>query len=165
MSFSIRRIRPDDGALSRGIRLRALSTDPLSFGSTYQAEAAQELRFWSESAKRHAESEDCAIFIAFQQEEPVGLVRGGRDATRPGCFFVHSMWVAPEQRGHGIASALLKRVEDWIASKGGTTAELMVTDAASVARHLYEGAGYVADGYTEPSKHSGVVEHRMRKPL
>jgi GNAT superfamily N-acetyltransferase len=161
----IRRIRPEDSALARAIRLRALSTDRLSFGSTYEREVTRPDSFWQESARRHAESEGCAIFLAFLGDDAVGLVRGGKDETRPGVFFVHAMWVAPEARRAGVARALLGRVEEWIAAQGGTLCELQVTDAAPAARRLYEDCGYVADGHQERSPHADTMEHRMQKPL
>jgi hypothetical protein len=59
----------------------------------------------------------------------------------------------------------LDTVEKWIASGGGTVCELAVTNAAPAARRLYERAGYLADGHAEPGRHSGLIEHRMRKTL
>ena len=161
----IRRIRSDDFALARALRLRALSSDPLSFGSSYAAEVTRDETFWRESAQRHAESDHCAIFIAFRGEDPVGMVRGGKDESREGMFFIHAMWVAPEMRRTGVARELMATIERWIAAHGGATCELMVTDAAPAARRLYEACGYTPDGYTEPSPHAGIQEHRMVKVL
>jgi len=161
----VRRIRSDDFALARDLRLRALKSDPLSFGSSYAREVSHDETFWRESAQRHAESDHCAIFIAFRGDEPVGLVRGGKDESREGMFFIHAMWVAPEVRGSGVARDLMATVEQWIAAHGGATCELMVTDAAPAARRLYEACGYTPDGHTEPSPHAGVQEHRMVKVL
>ena len=165
MNVTIRRIRAEDAALARALRLRALASDRLSFGSTYEAEVGRDDAFWDESTKRHAESEDQAIFLAMSGDAAVGVVRGARDETRPGFFLIHSMWVAPELRRQGVAAALLDTVEKWIASGGGAVCELAVTNAAPAARRLYERAGYLADGHTEPGRHSGLIEHRMRKTL
>ncbi|HJZ84506.1 MAG TPA: GNAT family N-acetyltransferase [Polyangia bacterium] len=161
----IRRIRPDDVALARALRLRALASDPSSFSSTYEAEIVREDSFWAHSAQNHAESRDCAIFLAFHDQDPVGLVRGGRDPSRPDIFFIHSMWVTREARRRGVARALLEAVETWIASRGGRECELAVTDAALAARRLYERSGYAADGPWEPSRRAGSKEQRMRKML
>jgi hypothetical protein len=38
MDVIIRRIRPEDAILWRDARLRALATDPLAFGSTFERE-------------------------------------------------------------------------------------------------------------------------------
>jgi GNAT superfamily N-acetyltransferase len=165
MATTLRRIRSDDAQLARDLRLRALHTDPLSFGSTYPAESPRDDAFWRQSATRHAESDSCAIFLAFSNSAAVGLVRTAADDSRPGVFFIHSMWVAPEARGAGVAAALLTAAEAWAAAHGATVCELMVTDRAPAARRLYTRCGYSADGYTEPSPHPGVVEHRMQKPV
>jgi GNAT superfamily N-acetyltransferase len=159
--MAVRRMLASEVSLLRALRLRALQTDPLSFGSTYEREAAFDDAFWSESAQRHAGSDACAMFFAGDK----GLVRTAADPARPGVFFIHSMWVAPEARGQGLASELLDAAEAWARERGATVCELMVTDRAPVARRLYERRGYVADGHTEPSPHAGVVEHRMIKKL
>jgi GNAT superfamily N-acetyltransferase len=160
----IRRIRANDAPLARDLRLRALKSDPLSFGSTFEKEVVRDDAFWTANAQRHAESDDCAIFRALAGDAAVGLVRGARDEERDGIYLVHSMWVAPEARGSGVARALLATVEAWMMERGGRVAELMVTDEAPRARRLYERAGYAADGHTERSVH-GVLEHRMRKRI
>ena len=161
----VRRIQSEDFALVRDLRLRALKSDPLSFCSSYEREVSRDETFWRESAQRHAESDHCAIFMAFRGEDPVGLVRGGKDETREGTFFIHSMWVAPDARRSGVARQLMETVERWIAEHGGRACELMVTDAAPAARRLYECCGYAPDGKTEPSPHPGIQEHRMLKLL
>jgi GNAT superfamily N-acetyltransferase len=160
----IRRIRSEDASLARDVRLRALRTDPLSFGSTYEREVVRDDAFWAESARRHAESEACAIFLAFAGDAAIGIVRGAVDETRGGVCFVHAMWVAPEARGGGVGAALLATVEAWMVARGGAVAELSVTDAAPSARRMYERAGYRPDGHSERNEH-GVIEHRLRKPL
>ena len=78
MNVAIRRIRAEDAALARALRLRALATDRLSFGSTYEAEVGRDDDFWAESTTRHAESEGQAIFLAMSGDEAVGLVRAAR---------------------------------------------------------------------------------------
>jgi GNAT superfamily N-acetyltransferase len=162
---TIRRIRRDDAALAKDLRLRALHGDRLSFGSTFEAEVTRDDDFWRQSAARHAERDDQAIFLAFVPEGAAGLVRTAADPERPGIFFIHSMWVAPEARGAGVGRALLEAAEAWAVEHGASECELMVTDRAPAARRLYERAGFLVDGHTEPSVHSGVTEHRMRKRL
>jgi GNAT superfamily N-acetyltransferase len=159
--MTVRRMQASEASLLRSLRLRALQTDPLSFGSTYEREVAFDDAFWSESAQRHAESDSCAMFFAGDK----GLVRTAADAARPGVFFIHSMWVAPEARGQGLAAKLLDAAEAWAKAHGAAECELMVTDRAPAARRLYERQGYLADGHTEPGRHGGVVEHRMTKRL
>ena len=69
------------------------------------------------------------------------------------------MWVAPEARGRGVGRRLLAEIEAWIASCGGVTVQLSVTNEAAAARRLYEAAGYEADGAVEDSPHTPGVLH------
>ncbi len=48
MSVVIRRIERPDLGVVRELRLRALKTDPTSFGSTYEREAAFAAEVWEE---------------------------------------------------------------------------------------------------------------------
>jgi ribosomal protein S18 acetylase RimI-like enzyme len=162
----IRRVEPDDVPVARELRLRALKTDPTSFGSTYEREAAFAHEVWEERVARGARGDDAATFIAFREGEPVGLVSGFRDDDEAHVFDVVGMWVAPEARGERIGRRLLDEIESWIASCGGTEARLSVTNVSAAARGLYASGGYAPDGREEQSRHTtGLVEIGMRKPL
>ena len=163
---TIRRVRTDDGPLLRRVRLRALATDPASFGSTLAREETFGDEVWNERATAAAAGGDWATLLALRGEEPVGLVTGARDETDPRTFHVFSMWVAPEARGEGLGRRLLDRLEEWMRASGGTVARLSVTDQAESARRLYERAGYEPDGETTASTHTpGLIEISFRKTL
>jgi ribosomal protein S18 acetylase RimI-like enzyme len=148
------------------VRLASLATDPASFGSTYEREAAFADDVWNDRVARGAAGGDAATFLALREDEPVGLVSAFRDETEPHLFDVVGMWVAPEERGAGLGRRLLEEIEGWIASSGGTVVRLSVTTAAVAARGLYESAGYEPDGRSEASGHTpGLVEIGLRKRL
>ena len=162
----VRRITRDDAALLRGVRLRALATDPASFGSTYEREAAFPEGVWRERAASGAAGNESATLLAVRGDEPVGIVTGVRDDVNATVFHVFSMWVAPEARRQGLGRRLLEEIEAWIRSSGGSVVRLSVTNQAAPARRLYEDAGYVADGSVEESRHTGgLVEIGLRKQL
>lgn len=162
----VRRVAVGNLREARGVRLRALKTDPTSFGSTYEREAAFADDVWEERVARGAEGVDAATLIAFREGEAVGLVSAFRDEQAPNVFDVVSMWVAPEARGEGIGRRLLEEIEAWIASCGGTEVRLGVTNVSAAARGLYASAGYEPDGRAEESGHTpGLVEIGMRKRL
>jgi GNAT superfamily N-acetyltransferase len=161
----IRRIRADDAMRWRELRLRALRTDPLSFGSIYEREVGRDDGWWLERAQNGAESHDWALFLAVEEEQFVGLAATRRDEQRPLVFGVYSLWVAPEVRCRNLGVELVKTLEGWAADHGATSLELMVTTAALSARRLYEKCGFVLDERTEPSPHPGVVELGMVKRL
>ena len=162
----IRRIRPADAPLLRDVRLRALATDPASFASTYEREAAFAPEAWEEWAAGSAAGDDWATLLALRDEEPVGIVTGARDENERSVFHVFSMWVAPEMRREGIGRRLLTDIETWMSSSGGTAVELSVTNQAAAALQLYERAGYAANGQVDESRHtSGLLEIGLRKRL
>jgi RimJ/RimL family protein N-acetyltransferase len=105
----VRRIRPNDVALLRVLRLRALETDPLAFGSTFERELAYRDE-WADWCERHARGGDEATFFAVSDDgEPAGLAGGVRDANGP--YELFSLWVAPEHRraGHAVTMVGMSR--------------------------------------------------------
>jgi ribosomal protein S18 acetylase RimI-like enzyme len=162
----LRRIEPSDSAILRRVRLRALSTDPASFGSTYERDAAFPNETWAERAARGSAGDDTSTLLAIWGEEPVGLVTAIRDVAQRHLFHVVEMWVAPEARREGVGRRLLDEIEGWVASCGGTSAHLSVTNVATPAMRLYESAGYKPDGYSAESKHTpGSTEVSLLKQL
>lgn len=164
--MKIRRVTAADGSLIREIRLRALRTDPASFGSTLETEQAYTDAHWNEWATEDALGNVAATFLALEGGNAVGMVVGARREKEPDVFDVFAMWVSPEARGRGIARRLLETVESWMISAGGRTSTLSVTTAAKAARALYESAGYQPAGGSRESRHTpGLIEVGLRKQL
>jgi ribosomal protein S18 acetylase RimI-like enzyme len=162
----IRRVRPDDTALLRDVRLRALATDPASFGSTHEREAAYPDERWEEWCAGDAAGEEMTTLLALRGDTAVGLVASSRDDDEPHVYDVFTMWVAPEARGTGIGRRLLSEVENWIRGAGGTVVRLFVTNEARAAQRLYESAGYERDGTERASRHTrGLTEIGLRKTI
>jgi ribosomal protein S18 acetylase RimI-like enzyme len=162
----VARVEPADSSVIRALRLRALRLDPLSFGASYEAEAASSEEWWRDWAAADAAGDEYTTFIARQGGQPVGMVAAYRDETERRLFHIFAMWVAPEVRRAGIGRLLLGEIEAWIRSVGGTAAQLSVTTAASAARQLYSSAGYEPDGGQAESRHTpGLVEVSLRKRL
>jgi GNAT superfamily N-acetyltransferase len=162
----ITRITASEWRLLRDLRLRALQTDPLSFGATYEREARFSDEDWKEWARGDSVGDATATFIATSTGQPVGIVGAYRDETNDLLFHVIAMWVAPEARGQGLGRELLSHVEGWVRSCGGRVVQLNVTTAASAARRLYETAGFAPDGEQRESPHTpGLLEVSLRKSL
>jgi ribosomal protein S18 acetylase RimI-like enzyme len=162
----VRRIQPTDLEIVRAVRLRALETDPGSFGSTYEREAAFTDDVWKDRIARGGAGDDATTLLALRGDEGLGVVSAFRDDSEPKVFDVVGMWVAPAVRRTGLGRRLLEAIEGWIAASGGTEVRLSVTNAATAAQRLYESAGYELDGRSEPSRHTpGLVEIGLRKRL
>jgi ribosomal protein S18 acetylase RimI-like enzyme len=165
MAVVISRITLADVAAYREVRLRALLTDPLAFGSTYAREAAWTTAFWRERLERHASGPDRATFLARDADVIAGIIATMRDEHDAASFSLYAVWVAPESRGRGVGASLLARAESFMVENGAHVARLFVSDRAPDARALYEKAGYAEDGRREASPHEGVTEIGMTKTL
>ena len=162
----VRRVTPADAAAVRRVRLRALETDPASFGSHYAREAAYGPEVWEDRATKGSAGDDSSTLLAFSGDAPVGIVSAFRDEDEPEVFAIVAMWVAPEARRAGLGRGLLRAVEEWIAAAGGSEIRLSVTNEAAAARRLYESAGYEPDGRIAASRHTeGLVEIGLTKRL
>jgi ribosomal protein S18 acetylase RimI-like enzyme len=161
---TLRRVRAADWRALRRCRLRALSLDGVSFGTSLDEAAARPAGHWRDLARSHSDGRDRAILLAVAAGVPVGMIRVERET--PGDLFgIYSLWVAPEARRRGLAARLLAEAESWAVSVGGRRAELFVADDAVPARALYERFGYRANGRTDDDRPDGLVEIGMEKTL
>jgi GNAT superfamily N-acetyltransferase len=92
---------------------------------------------------------------------PVGGV--GVRAIHPGIGQIRRLWVDPEQRGHGIARALMSGVEDAARELGLTDLRLGTGDRQPEAVALYESTGWERvlvgnDGRPVPPRHIWFVK-------
>jgi predicted GNAT family acetyltransferase len=134
-----RRITPDDWALLRDVRLRALADSPDAFGSTLEREQDFDEKDWRRRSVR-----------------PVWVVEvDGRGVAMAGAFSdegvlqVWGMWTDPEHRGRGHARALLDALlGDAVAE--GKPVSLHVNLANPGARAFYESYGFVGTGELVP---------------
>jgi GNAT superfamily N-acetyltransferase len=161
----VRRIAPADALLLREVRLRALATDPLAFGSTYAIEAPRNPSAWETWAREHASGTDKATFLALRDDtvDAVGLAMGRR-MEEPRHFGLFSMWVDGGERRRGTGRELVEAVATWVRASGGTHLALWVTQPG--ARLFYERCGFVDDGRREPLAHApDVIQIWMTREL
>jgi len=139
--FVIHRISVDYWKEFRTLRLDALRTDPLAFGSTVERESAYTDDRWREWTRRGAEGEREATFIA----------TGGTDGLvgMTGVFTVDrechlwGMWVHPRQRGRGIGGRLLDATLEWIDRAGPESRVVLdVNPDQARAVALYRSRGF-----------------------
>ena len=162
-TIEIRRVRPDEWAALRELRLRALKSDPDAFGDTYERAVADDDAAWQARADRP----DGATFVAVAPDDGfVGMASGGPAPNRPDAAAVYGMWVAPETRGHGLGLKLLDAVEAWARANGYELIGLGVTTTNEPAIRLYLSNGYVDLGDQYPLREgSDLMILIMGKPL
>lgn len=120
---TVRRIRADDGAAYRAIRIRALAGAPLAFGTTLAEAEARPSTWWDERVAACASGDDDALFVAETSDGMCGLI-GGMLGETAGHIDVISMWVDPPARRLGLARRLLDAVALWAHEQGASTLDL-----------------------------------------
>ena len=139
-------IRADEWATLREVRLRALATDPRSFGATLAEESALAEADWQ---ARAAPQPDRATFVAELGGAWAGIVTGKKE---DGAVEVLGLWAAPEARGHGVGRALMDAVAEWTRQRGAGRLLLWVSTENAPALRLYEACGYEKVGEPRQGK-------------
>ena len=160
----MRRLRADEWARWRELRLAALADSPRAFGATLADNAARPDEFWQERARAAAEGDAVAIFVAVAGARWVGCAGALVDPGEPPR--VISVWVAPDFRGTGTAEALLEAVVGWAAERGHAALHLDVVREQVAARRLYARLGFRPTGRSHPmDRDPRLLEDEMRLEL
>src|SRR5438552_2636371 len=112
---TIRRVRADEWAALRDLRLRALAGAPEMFGTTLASAQSRTEAEWREAARRGEGTDAWVTFVADQAGALVGMASG---LVENGAFELIQMWVDPSARGKGVGLVLGQAVVDWAAAKG-----------------------------------------------
>ena len=164
-SLSIRPLQTDEWTLLRKLRTRALMDAPEAFAQTIGEIQDEPETYWQQLAKNLRLSHH-EFFIAFLDEEPIGMTYGHLEAVDRRVAQVGSMWVSPMARGKGIGKQLLHGAMSWAAAQGAKRMRLWVTAGNSPATKLYKSSGFVPTGKTDllpshPSLHIMEMEREL----
>jgi len=125
----------------------AYANDPMGDGRPLSPEAQRDL---IPGLRRHPTT---LIFLAYSDGAAVGIATCFRGfstfAARP-LINIHDLAVLPGHRGAGVGRRLLDAVERKARDLGCCKVTLEVQEGNSVARHLYEAAGFRQAAY-EPA--------------
>ncbi|MFZ0699974.1 MAG: N-acetyltransferase [Thermoplasmata archaeon] len=164
-AISIRRIHPEDWDALRAVRLAALESDPLAFGSNLRREQESDPVKWKNWATRGSSGTREAIYVAVNEPgQMVGMIGTFTEDEQP---HVWGMWVHPKSRGKGVGGRLLDSLLSWLASVAPSRTILLEVNPTQIAATaLYVGRGFVRTGRTRPLGHSppAIVEEMARKP-
>jgi GNAT superfamily N-acetyltransferase len=166
VQLTVRRIRADEGAALRAVRLAALRDSPSAFGSTHEAEVVHPAQHWVERARNGSAGDASATYFATVDDRVVGLVGAYRPNRAQAVVELVSMWTAPHVRRTGAGRQLVDAVLEWARAGSADSVELWVTQGNDPARELYRSAGFRKTGDhqalpSDPCKD----EVRMRRPL
>jgi GNAT superfamily N-acetyltransferase len=164
-TLQIRRLREAEWPEFRRLRLDALRSDPLAFGSTQAREEAYPEERWQSWAKDGAQSDQSPTFVV--DAGSGDLVGMAGLFLRDEEFVMWGMWVAPSFRGQGLAGRLTETLLDWVdRSHPGKRALLSVNPVQTSAVRTYLTHGFVFTGGEEPLGHSppAIIREMVREP-
>ncbi|MBS4751850.1 GNAT family N-acetyltransferase [Nocardioides sp. zg-ZUI104] len=171
MRYDVRRVRAEEWATLRALRLAALR-DPvahLAFLDTVAAAEARPAEFWQERARSSAVGTAVAQFVALAPEgesaggpagEPTGELAGtvtvlvtpagerdyvGETRPSPSAAIV-GVYVPPAHRGGAAIGALLDAAQQWVRNLGLGRVRLHVHEQNARAQAAYRRRGYVPTG-------------------
>jgi ribosomal protein S18 acetylase RimI-like enzyme len=139
--IEVRRLRADETALLRDVRLRALTEAPGAF-----ATSLEEAREWP--PERWAEIACQFNAVALEGERGVGMVSAW--LLENGNAWLARLWVDPTVRGSGLGLRLIEAVVEWAGERGAAAVELSVIADNRAAAALYERAGFTETGRRRP---------------
>ena len=138
----IARLGERDWSVYRDLRLASLAESPSAFGSQLAAEQSRTEAEWRNRLKHRAQ------FAAWKEGRAVGMV---------GCLLevdsvmdLVSMWVAPPERGTGVADLLIGSVVAEARSHGCQTLVAWVSNGNEPAERLYRRHGFARTGRLQP---------------
>lgn len=139
---TIVRATPDSWNKVREIRLRALTSDPQAFGQSWEQESNYTEKDWV------ARLDEAVWFLAVDDTNtPIGVVASRHEADSPqNERELQAMWVAPDNRGEGVAKKLIDAVVAWAAEDGADTVTLFIGPRSTRARDIYEMSGFTDTG-------------------
>ncbi len=156
MNTEVRVVSADDWSTFRAVRLRALADSPDSFGVTLAEATGADEAAW----RTRAEGPGPRV-VAFEAGEAVAM-GGLHTPPESDEAFVWGMWVAPESRGRGLATDMLRELLE-PARVGSRTVVLHVSEGNTAARRLYESNGFVSTGEWEPLRDGSDVRIEKMK--
>jgi GNAT superfamily N-acetyltransferase len=155
----VRRIRPEDWAVARSLRLRGLADAPDAFARTYQEESVRPDAFWIDRAAAACAGAGIATFVAFDDRNPTGITTGIVDDV--GQPQLVSMWVDPALRRRGIGESLANAVVQWALEVGFERLSLWVSEDNRPAIRLYQRVGFQSTDRTDALRRGSDVRVRM----
>lgn len=168
-AIRIRRFTPREWPAYRALRLRSLADAPNAFGSSLALEESWAQALWmARLMAADVSGRDCPLVAESSGPDGamLGLLWAKCDADDAGIVNLFQMWVAPEARGCGAASALVDEAVTWARSIGARLVRLGVVVDNRDAIRLYERKGFRNEGEAEPIRPgSAVLEQTMQLTL
>lgn len=162
---TVRRVRPDDWAATKTLRLQALLDTPIGFLTTYDDALGFPDSLWQERAQGASAGGQTATFLAVTGDHLVGTATGIADDGGAARSYVVAVFVDPRSRGNGLLGRLVDEIAHWSREHDRPELVLEVADANARAVRAYRRLGFAETGGSQPHPgYPGVRELEMARP-
>jgi GNAT superfamily N-acetyltransferase len=161
---TLRRIRVDDWARQRSLRLEMLADTPIAYLESLDHAAARPDADWMARVAERVVSRTSAQWVADVGDRFVGTMSCVLDET--GRVQVVAVYLTPAYRGRGLLARMLDEVVRWARERGVTTLELEVARENDRAVAAYRRLGFVPTGHTHRHPlYPEITEMEMARPV
>jgi len=150
MKAVVRRVRPEDAARVRAIRLEMLADTPLAYLERIDEAAARPHGDFAARIATNASAPDSAQFIAESGGRVVGHAGGWAPPGEAGLTIIFAVYVTPRLRGTGVVGQLIDAIADWSRAEGRPLLGLEVIVGSDRAVRAYQQLGFVDTGKRKP---------------
>jgi len=157
-SITVRQLKPEEWALYKELRLRALQADPLAFGSSHAREEGYADSEWQQRLSRP----DGAVFGVFLEGAPVGMTGIAVKKDEPGKARLWGTWLEKALRGQGLSRRLYAARLEWARARQGISCiEISHWKSNPVSGKAALGSGFVFTHEEEALSSSGRREPQL----
>ncbi|MEU5906426.1 GNAT family N-acetyltransferase [Micromonospora sp. NPDC047467] len=161
----IRRVRPEDAARMRALRLEMLADAPLAFLETVAQAAALSHAEYAARVAYTSLGPNRAQFIADPGGRLVGHAGGTVAPNEPELTVIYAVYVTPARRGSGLLGELIDEVAAWSRACGRPELMLEVVVGNDRAYRAYQRLGFTDTGVRVPHPTvPALTELQMRRP-
>ncbi|MEV7330819.1 GNAT family N-acetyltransferase [Micromonospora sp. NPDC093244] len=161
----IRRVRPQDAARMRALRLEMLADAPLAFLETIADAAARPHAEYAARVAYTSRGAETAQFVADPGGRFVGHAGGTAAPREAGLTVIYAVYVTPAWRGSGLLGELVDEVAAWSRACGRPELLLEVVVGNKRAYRAYQRLGFEDTGVRVPHPTiPALTELQMRRP-
>jgi GNAT superfamily N-acetyltransferase len=146
----VRRVRPEDAARVKAVRLEMLVDSPLAFLERVDEAAERPYAEFQARIADRASNPDAAQFIADVDGRVVAHAGGWAPPESSGVTMIFAVYVTPAHRGTGLLDRLVDAVAEWSRTMGRPRLELEVIVGNDRAMRAYRRLGFVDTGLRAP---------------
>jgi GNAT superfamily N-acetyltransferase len=139
---TVRRVRPEDAARVRALRLEMLADAPLAYLETIDEAAARPHAEFQARIAGNATGPDSGQFLAEAEGRLVGQAGAFAPLGTYGVTLVYAVYVTPDWRGRGVLGQLVDAVAAWSRESGRSWLELEVVVGNDRAVRAYRRLGF-----------------------